>query len=220
MDKSISNVHEMGQVLPGRERPRALTWLFGAWLAIFGVPFACAASDGETGAYSGAAADAGGGEYRINPEDILEISVWKEPDLQRRVVVRPDGGLSFPLAGDLPAAGLTPLELESTITERLKEYIPEAVVTVSVLEIRGLRIYVTGKVRSPGQYVVGRNVDVLQALTMAGGLTTFADANDIRIIRRVDGREVVYDFNYKQVENGKNLAQNIVLRADDVVVVP
>jgi polysaccharide export outer membrane protein len=159
-------------------------------------------------------------EYRISPEDVLEISVWKEEDLQRKVIVRPDGGVSFPLAGDIQAAGRTPKELESNITEKLQAFIPDAVVTVSVLEIRGLRIYVTGKVKSPGQYTVGRYIDVLQALTMAGGLTTFADTNDIRIIRREDGREVVYRFNYDDVESGKELQQNIVLRTDDVVVVP
>jgi polysaccharide export outer membrane protein len=159
-------------------------------------------------------------EYRISPEDVLEISVWKEEDLQRKVIVRQDGGVSFPLAGDIQAAGRTPKELESNITEKLQAFIPDAVVTVSVLEIRGLRIYVTGKVKSPGQYTVGRYIDVLQALTMAGGLTTFADTNDIRIIRREDGREVVYRFNYDDVESGKELQQNIVLRTDDVVVVP
>ncbi len=158
--------------------------------------------------------------YRISAEDVLEISVWREEDLQKEVTVRPDGGVSFPLVGDIQAAGLTPTELENGITQKLKKFIPEAVVTVSVLQVQGLRIYVNGKVARPGQFLVGRYVDVLQALTLAGGLTPFANRNNIKILRREGNREVVLKFNYSQVERGVNLEQNIVLRADDTVVVP
>ena len=165
-------------------------------------------------------ADGSGGTYRISPEDILEISVWREEDLQRQVTVRPDGGVSFPLVGDIQAASKTPAELEETITQRLQKFIPEAVVTVSVVQVQGLRVYVTGKVSRPGQFLVGRYVDVLQAITLAGGLTPFADRRNITIIRRENGRERIMDFNYIQVERGKNLSQNIILQADDVVVVP
>ena len=160
------------------------------------------------------------GTYRISPEDVLEISVWREPDLQRQVTVRPDGGVSFPLVGDIQAAGKTPTELEETITENLAKFIPEAVVTVSVIQVQGLRVYVMGKVNRPGQFLVGRYVDVLQALTLAGGLTPFADRRNITVIRRRDGTEQIMDFDYTEVERGKNLQQNIVLQADDVVVVP
>lgn len=159
-------------------------------------------------------------DYEISPEDVLEVSVWKEPDLQRRVIVRPDGGISFPLAGNLTAAGLTTTQLEEALSTRIKKFVPDAVVTVSVVELKGLRIFVAGKVRSPGQYTVGRYVDVLQAIALAGGLTPFADRNDIRIIRREDGQEVIYEFNYGQVERGRALEQNILLRAGDVVMVP
>jgi len=167
-----------------------------------------------------ASQDAMTDKYLISPEDILQISVWREQDMDREVVVRPDGGVSFPLAGDLAAAGKTPLELEVNITERLQKYIPDAVVTVSVTQVQGLRIYVTGKVRSPGQFRVGRYIDVLQALTLAGGLTPFANQSDIRIMRRNENRIEIIPFNYGQVEKGKNLEQNIVLQPDDVVVVP
>lgn len=163
---------------------------------------------------------AGMPDYRISPEDLLEISVWKEEDLQKEVIVRPDGGISFPLAGNVQAAGLTPHELERAISQGLQEFIPDAVVTVSVQEIRGLRIYVSGNVTSPGQYTVGRYVDVLQAITLAGGLTPFADRNGIRVIRRKDGGEQVFKFNYGQVQKGVKLEQNILLQPDDVVVVP
>ena len=159
-------------------------------------------------------------DYRISAEDLLEISVWKEEDLQKEVIVRPDGGISFPLAGDVQAAGLTPEELERSISQGLQEFIPDAVVTVSVVEIRGLRIYVSGNVASPGQYTVGRYVDVLQAITLAGGLTPFADRNSIRVIRRDEEGERVFKFNFGQVQRGVKLEQNILLQPDDVVVVP
>ncbi len=159
-------------------------------------------------------------EYRISAEDVLQISVWKEEGLEKDVVVRPDGGVSFPLAGDVIAAGKTPMELEAEIARRLQRFIPDAVVTVSVMELKGLRIYVSGKVESPGQFTVGRYVDVLQALTLAGGLTPYANDRGIKILRREGNRQVVFEFNYADVKNGKNLNQNIVLQTDDVVVVP
>lgn len=158
--------------------------------------------------------------YQISAEDLLEISVWREPELQKEVIVRPDGGISFPLVGDIRAAGRTPEELADAMEEQLEVYIPDAVVTVSVLELRGLRIYVSGNVENPGQYTVGRYVDVLQAIALAGGLTPFADASDIRVIRRVNGGERVFEFNYREVQRGRNLKQNIRLEPDDVVVVP
>ncbi len=159
-------------------------------------------------------------EYHISAEDVLQISVWKEEGLEKTVVVRPDGGVSFPLAGDVPAAGKTPVELETEIATRLQRFIPDAVVTVSVMELKGLRIYVSGKVKTPGQFTVGRYVDVLQAITLAGGLTPYANESGIKILRREGGKEVVYEFNYGDVKDGKNLKQNIVLQTDDVVVVP
>ena len=169
-----------------------------------------------------AAADAGIAplDYRISAEDVLQISVWKEKDLNREVIVRPDGGISFPLAGNVIVAGRTPTDVEGEIAARLQRFIPDAVVTVSVTKLQGLRVYVTGQVRSPGQFTVGRYVDVLQAITLAGGLTPFANDNDIKIIRREEGREVIYKFNYGQVSRGQDIGQNIVLQTDDVVVVP
>lgn len=158
--------------------------------------------------------------YKISPEDLLEVSVWKEEDLQREVVVRPDGGISFPLVGDIQAAGKTTAELEAEVTEGIQTYVPDAVVTVSVLEVRGMRIYVSGKVRNPGQFVVGRYIDVLQAITLAGGLTPFADQKDIHVIRRTEDGEKVFDFNYNDVQRGRSLNQNIQLQSDDIVVVP
>lgn len=159
-------------------------------------------------------------DYKIGPEDELEISVWGEETLQRTVLVRPDGGISFPLAGDLRAAGKTPDELRQELTTRIKRYIPEPFVTVSVSKVAGYQIYVLGQVNNPGQYLVGRYVDVLQALTLAGGLTPFASENNITIRRRQNGREVVLPFSYSAAKQGQNSPQNVILQSGDTIIVP
>lgn len=159
-------------------------------------------------------------DYRIGAEDVLQISVWKEPELEREVLVRPDGGITFPLAGDIIAAGRTPAELQSDIRTRIQKYVPDAVVTVSVKKLTGFRIYVIGKVKKPGQMTIGRYIDVLQALTLAGGLDPYASEKEIKVLRKKDGKEIVFPFNYKEVKNGENLEQNISLQNNDVVVVP
>jgi polysaccharide biosynthesis/export protein len=159
-------------------------------------------------------------EYLIGPEDILEISVWKEEGLEREVLVRPDGKLSFPLAGDVQAAGRTPEQVQTEITERIQRYIPDPVVTVTVKTIGGNKVYVIGEVKNPGSYVIGRYVDVIQALTLAGGLTPFARENNIKVLRREGTREIVVSFEYAEVKKGRKLEQNIFLRGGDVVVVP
>jgi polysaccharide biosynthesis/export protein len=159
-------------------------------------------------------------EYLIGPEDVLEISVWKEEGLEREVLVRPDGKLSFPLAGDVQAAGRTPEQVQTEITERIQRYIPDPVVTVTVKAIGGNKVYVIGEVKNPGSYVIGRYVDVIQALTLAGGLTPFARENSIKVLRREGTREIVVSFEYAEVKKGRRLEQNIFLRGGDVVVVP
>ena len=159
-------------------------------------------------------------DYRIGPEDVLDISVWKEEELQREVLVRPDGGISFPLAGNVQVEGKTPLEVEQDITVKIQKYIPEAVVTVSVKTVSGYTIFVNGKVKSPGKFVIGRYMDVMQAITLAGGLDTFADEDKIKVIRRQNGKQVVHQFKYNEVKKGNNLDQNIILQSGDVIVVP
>ncbi len=161
-----------------------------------------------------------GVEYRIGPEDLLRISVWQEEDLDREVLVRPDGGISFPLAGDLQVSGRTPLEVQDEIRTRLQRYVPNAEVTVSVDTVSGYTVFVLGEVNAPGQFTLGRYVDVLQALTLAGGLTPYASEKNITVRRREDGDEVVYDFDYRDVERGRDRGQNIILQSGDVVVVP
>jgi len=159
-------------------------------------------------------------EYRIGPEDILHISVWKEEDLDRKVLVRPDGGVSFPLVGDIQVSGRTPLEVQDEIRSRLERFVPDAEVTVAVDEISGYTVFVLGEVKEPGQFTLGRYVDVVQALTLAGGLTPYASDGKIKILRRQDGREVVYRFDFGDIKRERGLEQNIVLQSGDVVVVP
>ena len=158
--------------------------------------------------------------YEIQPGDVLAVSVWKEEDLTLGVIVRPDGQITFPLVGEAKAAGSSVEDLRQFISERLKKYIPDPVVTVSVRELSGNTIYVIGKVNRPGVFPIVRNVDVMQALSLAGGTSTYAALNDIKILRRENGRLRSLSFKYAEVEKGKRLEQNIVLQAGDVVVVP
>jgi len=158
--------------------------------------------------------------YRIGPEDTLEISVWKEEALKKDVLVRPDGDISFPLAGDVRAAGRTVGELREELAKRIEKYIPQPVVSVLVTRTASNRVYVVGRVTKSGDYPAGRFIDVLQALAMAGGLTPFADEKDIKVIRREKDRVSVFPFDFKAVSRGEKLEQNILLQGGDVVVVP
>jgi polysaccharide export outer membrane protein len=161
------------------------------------------------------------GSYKVNPGDIIEINVWKEEGLIQEVLVRPDGGISFPLVGHIHAQGLSLSELEKVISEKLSQYISDPVVTVSAKQLLGNIVYVIGKVNKPGEYVVNRYVDVMQVLSMAGGMTAFAAVNDIHILRRdKDGKQLAIEFEYGEVEDGEDLEQNIMMQAGDVVVVP
>lgn len=159
--------------------------------------------------------------YKLRPGDIVAVSVWQEPGLEQLVLVRPDGGISFPLAGDLQAAGSTIEELTLALKQKLAKYIPDAVVTVTLQEIPGNRIYILGRVNKPGDFaIVTRDITVMQALAMAGGLTPFADERHIKVLRMENGRQRSIPFDYKQIRNGESLEQNIPLQAGDVIVVP
>lgn len=158
--------------------------------------------------------------YILGPEDILEISVWKDESLTKQVIVRPDGKISFPLVGELQAAGRTVEDLRKEIVKKLSEYISDPVVTVMVIGINSYKIYVVGKVNRPGEYKLGRKINVMQALAIAGGVTPFADLNDIGILRQEGDKQIRIKFNYKEVVKGKHLEQNIFLKSGDVIVVP
>jgi polysaccharide export outer membrane protein len=158
--------------------------------------------------------------YTIQPGDVLAIAVWKERELQGDMLVRPDGGISFPLAGDIDTAGMSIEDLTAALTSRLTKYIPDPVVTVAIKQIGGNRVYVLGKVNRPGEFPFNRPLDVMQALALAGGATPFASLNDIRILRRTSGGTQSIEFRYGDVERGRSLDQNIVLLSGDTVVVP
>jgi polysaccharide export outer membrane protein len=159
-------------------------------------------------------------KYLLGPEDVLEISVWKEPDLTKQLTVRPDGKITYPLIGEVQAAGLTVKQLQQQILKRLEKYVTDAQVTVILLKAQNYRIYVTGKVNKPGEFVIGKPVNVMQAISMAGGLTPFASPGSIIILRTVGSKEEVFPFDYKEVARGQFLEQNRTLVPGDVVVVP
>jgi polysaccharide biosynthesis/export protein len=158
--------------------------------------------------------------YLLQPGDVLQVAVWKETDLTLEVLIRPDGGMSFPLAGELQAAGHTVAELTAMLEKRVRKLEPDAVVTVVVKAATGNRVYVIGKVARPGDFPLNRPTDVMQALSLAGGATPFANTNGIRILRRDGERQSSIAFRYSDVERGRKLDQNILLKSGDTVVVP
>ena len=158
--------------------------------------------------------------YDLQPGDVLEILVWREEDLTKEVLIRPDGGISFPLAGDLQASGRTIQELRDELAARLGRVIPDVDVTVLLKEVKGNKIYVIGQVAKPGEFIVNPQVDVMQALTMAGGTTAFASLGDIFVLRRNQGRQERIGFDFNAVARGRDLQQNIMLQSGDVLVVP
>ena len=160
--------------------------------------------------------------YLIQPGDVLSISVWNEEELQREVTVRPDGGITFPLIGDLHASGKSIRDLRAEITKGLSTYIPEAAVSLNLKQVVGNKVNVLGQVKEPGEFILTSGTDVLQALSMAGGVTAFANRSKIKILRRdkKTQEQTVIPFNYKKVLKGRGLKQNILLQSGDTIVVP
>ena len=158
--------------------------------------------------------------YRLGAEDVMLVSVWKDEYLTKEVVVRPDGMFSFPLVGDIQAEDRTVEEIRTDIVKRLTKYIPNPHVSVAVTKVLSYKVYVVGRVNKPGEYVIGHYTDVLQALSLAGGLTPFAAENDIKVIRRAKGQQQVFVFRYGDVRKGQDLEQNILLQRGDSVMVP
>jgi polysaccharide export outer membrane protein len=174
----------------------------------------------RAGAASESVAVSPDSEYRLGPEDVLQISVWKDESLTREVLVRPDGMISFPLIGEVRAEGRTAGELQKDIRAKLSPYIPDPTVSVAVTKVNSYKIYVVGKVNRPGEYLVGHYTNVMQALSLAGGMTPFASENGIRVLHaETDGQQVSL-FHYGDVKKGRHLEENIVLQRGDVIVVP
>ena len=204
-----------------RYRLRVFGWVI-IWLCL-ALIWGCAATGGrspETQGAGAAMAPPDKDTYPLGPDDLLEISVWKEPELTKQLAVRPDGMISYPLIGEIKVAGLTVKQLQTEIHRRLEKFISDANVTVILLKSQGYKVYVTGKVNKPGEFLVGRPTSVMQALALAGGLTPFAAPGSIVVLRKVGGKEEVFPFNYKTVSKGESLEQNRTLLPGDVVVVP
>jgi len=158
--------------------------------------------------------------YVIGAQDVLDINVWKEPDVSRTVPVRPDGKISLPLLNDVQAAGLTPAQLAAQVTDSLKKYVTSPQVTVIVTTINSQRIYIIGEVARPGAFPMLPGMNVLQGLSSAGGFTQFAKTKGIYVLRMEDGKQQKYPVNYKEVVSGKHPEQDILLKAGDTIVVP
>ena len=160
-------------------------------------------------------------EYSIGPDDLLVVNVWKEPEISRNVVVRPDGKISLPLVGDLRASGRTPVQLQEEIKGQLSNYIENPEVTVILQEARSQKFNILGEVEHPGSYALSRSMTVLDAIAIAGGLRDFAKSRKIYVLRiNGDGSRVRLQFNYKEVIKGQSLSQNVELQPRDTVVVP
>jgi polysaccharide export outer membrane protein len=159
-------------------------------------------------------------DYVIGAEDVLEIRFWKDADLSREVIVRPDGKIALELLNDVQAAGLTPDELRTSLVTGAKRYVEDPSVTVIVKTINSRKVYITGMVEKAGAYPLAPGMTVLQLISMSGGLKEFAKSKDIVVTRTENGRPLVYAFNYRDILKGRNLRQNIVLKPGDNVVVP
>ena len=180
-------------------------------------PAQAAAAAGSNAAARNATQDP---NYIIGAQDVLDVSVWKEPDLTRSVPVRPDGKISLPLLNDVQAAGLTPAQLAAQITTSLKKFVTDPQVTVIVSAINSQRIFVMGEVIRAGAYPLLPNMTVLQALSASGGFTQYANLKKIYVLRQEEGKQVKYPFNYKDAVGGKQPEQNITLKAGDTIIVP
>jgi polysaccharide biosynthesis/export protein len=160
------------------------------------------------------------GDYIIGPGDVLQISVWNNEALTRPVTVLPDGKIHFPLIGEMAAGGKTVGALKGEMEKKITTFVEDPNLSVMVAQVNSLLIYVIGKVNQPGRFPLNTNVNVLQALSMAGGLNAFAKKDKIRVFREIEGKTRILSFEYDNVAEGRNLEQNIRLERGDVVVVP
>jgi len=166
-------------------------------------------------------AKAGPNDYKIGAGDILDITIWKEPDLSREeVLVRTDGKISFLLLNDVQAAGLTPLEMKRNMEVGLKEFISNPFVTITVRSPASQQVYILGEVLNTGEYPLTKNLTVLQAFALAGGFTEWASKKEIILMRKEGNKEKIFRINYKNIIKGKDLSQNLKQKADDTIIVP
>jgi polysaccharide export outer membrane protein len=180
---------------------------------------AAAPAQPPAGAAETAVSSVAGADYVIGPEDVLHVAVWKESDLTATLPVRPDGKISLPLLNDVQAAGLTPMQLADSLTEKLKKYVASPRVTVVVTSINSKRIFLVGEVGHTGATPMLPNMTVLQALSSAG-LTQFANTKKIYVMRMENGKQIKMPVNYRKLVKGEMIEQNYVLRPGDTIVVP
>lgn len=200
------------------------TWTVFLWLAC--VLFITAASincaeNGTVVVPSGdtqAAVAADSDQYVIGPEDVLAINVWKEESITKTVPVRIDGKISLPLVNDIQAAGLTPLQLKEALTEKLKSFVENPTVTVTVMEANSFKVYVSGKVQKPGVYLIRSKITLVKLIILAGGFTEWADQEDILVITKVNGVEKKITVDYKEIIEGEG--SDIEINRGDMVIVP
>ena len=158
-------------------------------------------------------------DYVIGVEDVLNVVFWREKDLSAEVVVRPDGKISLPMLNDVPAVGLTPEQLAANVAKAATKYVRDPGATVIVKEVRSRKVYVIGQVTKPGAFVLGSEMNVLQAIAQAGGFLEDAKKGDIVIVRIENGAEKRFKFDYNEVVRGKNTQQNIKLLSGDTILV-
>jgi polysaccharide export outer membrane protein len=159
-------------------------------------------------------------EYVVGDSDVIHVNVWKEPEVSQTVVVRTDGNISLPLINEVKVSGMTPLQIQNMVAEKLKNFLNSPQVTVTVIEIRSKRAFITGEISRPGGYSLNAQTTVLQLIAQAGGFTPFAKRDDIVVLRTEDGKQMRLKFKYKEVVQGKKTEQNIALHPGDTVVVP
>jgi polysaccharide export outer membrane protein len=158
--------------------------------------------------------------YVVGDSDIIRVNVWKEPEVSQTAVVRTDGNISLPLINEVKVSGMTPLQIQNMVAEKLKGYLNNPQVTVTVIEIRSKRAFITGEVARPGTYSLNAQTTILQLIAQAGGFTPFAKKDSIVVLRTEDGRQSRLKFKYNEVVQGKKTDQNIALHPGDTVVVP
>jgi len=194
--------------------------VFGAilWVAVVGLSASALAQESKP---AGAAATLDfGADYLLGPGDVIDVGVWKDETLSKSLTVLPDGKISFPLIGEIKAAGRTVPQLKKEIEQKIVRYAPDPIVSIEVRQVNSMLIYVIGRVNAPGRFSLNTNVNVLQALTMAGGVNPFAKRDKIKIFRQEGGKTKIFRFKYDDVVEGTELEQNIMLQRGDVVVVP
>ncbi|WP_462325164.1 polysaccharide biosynthesis/export family protein [Desulfoplanes sp.] len=160
-------------------------------------------------------------DFLLGPEDVLEISVWRDETLTRKVMIMPDGKFSFPLIGDIKASGHTVEEVRNMVQEKIKKYVPDAPVSVVMEEIQSPKVYIVGRVNKQGTFIMeGSPLKVVQLIALAGGLTPFAESDDIHVLRTTQGKQTAIPIDYERITQGENLGGNIVLQPGDTLVVP